>query len=108
TFGVSAQIEVVAHEVNKVVLTDKLPAAKQGMAVAARVILLNKLDFGGDVLQGGLVNRFVPRRNDQSNFVHPSAQHLLQDDAYGGLLLAIAIHQHLERKFVVIPSRRCN
>src|SRR5688572_31000146 len=99
---------MVAHQVKERRFPNESAAAQQRMTVAAKRMLLDKLDPDRRILQRACVSLTVPGCDDDCRFVDAGAGGFLKDDPNRGLLRAVRIHQHLQWEPVLVSPCCCN
>ena len=86
----------------------ELARAVKRMTIPVRLSLLDEVDLVIGILKRADVCVFVPGGDDDADFMHPSAQNLLKDDSDRRLLGSVRVNEHLERKAILVPARRCD
>jgi hypothetical protein len=104
-FVPSAQVKMVAHEVQKRRVPDEGPAAQKRVPVPAQRLLFDKLHPHRRILQRARVTFAVARRDDDGGFIDTRARNFLDNDTDGRLLRPIRIDEGLQRQPILIPPR---
>src|SRR5688572_15749822 len=99
---------MVADQMEKGIIPNKIPGAKKSMAVAVGFVLNDKLDLYRGIFQGGLIRIAVRGRNDQSDMVYSRAKDFVKNNPDSCFLHTIRIDQNLQRKPVLMTASGCN
>ena len=92
----AAQIKVIADEQQKRIAAGEFMRAPDGVTVAERFDLLDKLQALAVRPRGGAISVGVAGKNHDADFIRARAQRFLDDDCQRGLGFAIAVHERLK------------
>ena len=96
--GAVGDVEVVADEVKKRLISDEVAAAEDGVAVAAGGGLGDEAHARTEGAAGFGVGGFVAGADDDAEFLDAGAGGLLEDDLEGGFRFALLVDERLERE----------
>ena len=100
-----ADIQVVAHQVEKGIAAGKFARAVDGVAVSERLGLRNEADGAAMTPCRLGVAFFVAGPDDHADLLHVRVERLFDQDAEDGFLLPVAVDQGLQRKRpLVLPG----
>ena len=89
---------MVADEQEEGFLADELRSARDRVTVAERLLLLDELKSLGVLTSSGAINLLIARANHHAEFLDARREDFLDYDGQGGLGLAVAVHEGLERE----------
>src|ERR1043166_3111686 len=89
---------MIAHEVEKGFLADKVSAAEYGVTVSSRLILHDEPHARAQSTAGLGIPRLVAGTHHDAELIDAGAGRLLEHDLKGGLRLARRINERLQRQ----------
>src|SRR6516165_4601775 len=102
--GMFADVEMIAHEVQKRFSSREAAGQAKSMAIAARLVLFDEMNPVRIFASRLSIRLMISPTDDNSDFLGAGSNHFFENDLQGGFFGAVAIDQGLQRERPLIGA----